>query len=190
MARLTKDQTRKKLRDAVVAEAIERGFSATSVGGVVKRAKVSAGTVYVHFENKDDMLQKVYMEIKTEFHAAMVAAKSEPSSAAMIRRMWFDMFDFVARQPSDFLYLEYGNSAQILTPEQQEQTRKMGQEISEMLQQGVDDGTLADLGVDVISLLLVSPAMQLARRAVQSGQQVPEQLTARVFDRVWRAIAA
>jgi len=190
MPRLTKDQTRSKLRNAVVAEAIERGFSATSVAGVVKRAKVSAGTVYVHFENKDGMLQKVFLEIKTEFHATMVGAKAEANSADMIRRMWFDMFAFVGKQPSDFLYLEYGNSARILTPAQEEQTLKMTAEISEMLQQGINDGTLADIGVETLSLLLVAPAMQLARRAVLSNQPISTATTELVFERIWRAIAA
>lgn len=190
MPRLTKEQTRSKLRSAVVAEVIERGFSATSVGDVVKRAKVSAGTVYVHFESKDDMLQKVFMEIKTEFHAAMIAAKSEANSAAMVRRMWFDMFAFASNQPSDFLYLEYGNSARILAPEQEDMAHKMTVEIGDMLQQGIDDGTLADIGVDTISLLLVAPAMQLARRAVLSDKPIPARLTELVFDRIWRAISA
>jgi len=45
MPRSSKDETRAKLRRAVVAEAIEKGFGAVSVAGVVQRARVSAGTV-------------------------------------------------------------------------------------------------------------------------------------------------
>ena len=63
MPRLSKSETREKLRDALVAEVVENGISSLNVAGIVSRAKVSAGTIYVHFENKDDMLRKVYMAV-------------------------------------------------------------------------------------------------------------------------------
>lgn len=190
MARKTKDQTRRKLRDAVVAEAVEKGFSAASVAGVVARAHVSAGTVYVHFKNKDDMLQQVFLEIKSEFHAIMVAAKAEPDSAAMIRRMWFDMFDFVAAHPAEFLFLDTGSSARFLAPTQEAQVHQFSLEINDMLRSGVADGTLADLDAGTLSLLLVAPAMQMARGAVLSGKALPTDHLDVVFARVWRSIAA
>lgn len=186
---MTKDQTRKKLRDAVVAEAIEHGFSATSVAGVVQRAGTSAGTVYVHFRSKEDMLQKVFLEIKNEFHATMMDAQGATNSASMVEQMWINMFAFVRAQPADFLYLEFGNSARILTPSQEQDAARMTAEIAQMLQTGIDDGTLADVGVDVISLLLVSPALQLARQSVQHGRAIPQSTIDIMFDRVWRAIA-
>lgn len=189
MPRMTKDETRRKLRRAVVSEAVEKGFGALSVSGVVNRAKASAGSVYVHFENKEDMLQKVFLEIKREFHAIMVQARSEPSSAAMIRRMWFDMFGFVAAHPSDFLFLEYGNSARILTDPQQAEVQQMDQDISRMLARGVDDGTLAPLDLGLISILLVAPATQLARSALLNDMAIPPELVETTFQRVWLSIA-
>lgn len=190
MPRMTKAQTRQKLRDAVVAEAVDRGFGAFSVGGVVERAKVSAGTVYVHFDSKEDMLQQVFLEVKAEFHAIMVRSRTAPTSAAMIRAMWFDMFAFVAANPAKFLFLEYGNSARFLTPEQDLHVHSMSIEINDMLRSGIRDGTLADLDAATMSLLLVAPAMQLARSAVAQGTEIPKQQLEDIFARVWRSIAA
>lgn len=189
MPRTSKDSTRKKLREAVVAEAVENGIGSLSVAGVVDRAKVSAGTVYVHFHTKEDMLQQVFLEIKREFHEIMLRSKSEETSQAMIRRMWFDMFDFVADKPQDFLFLEYGNSARFLTPEQEKEAHQMYAEIGEMLQRGIDDGTLAQLDVTLISMLLVAPAMQLARSAVLKDKRLAQTVVETTFDRVWRSIA-
>jgi len=185
-----KEKTRAKLRDAVVAEAIEQGFGSVSVSGVVKRAQVSAGTIYVHFENKDDMLQKVFLEIKREFHAIMRLANEEPQSDKMIRRMWFDMFAFVSEHPSDFLFLEYGSAAHFLTPEQQSEVNGMYEEINAMIQRGIEDGTLVPLHVSTVSLLLVAPAMQLARSAALTGSTIPSDIVVQTFERVWRSISA
>jgi len=185
-----KDKTRAKLREAVVADAVERGFGAVSVAGVVNRAKVSAGTVYVHFDNKEDMLQKVFLDIKREFHAIMLCARDELRSDEMIRRMWFDMFDFVSKHPSDFLFLEYGSAAHFLDSEQKKEVDGMYGDINDMIRRGVEDGTLVQLDISVVTLLLVSPAMQLARSAVLTATPIPPVTVAKTFEQVWRSIAA
>lgn len=190
MPRTTKDQTREKLRNAVVAEAVENGFGAVSVAGVVKRAHVSAGTVYVHFANKDDMLREVYMEIKAEFHEAIMRAADIAEPAEMIRAMWFNVFDFVGARPQELLFLEFGSAAKILTPEQQAIADGYGTEIAALLRRGVDMGVLAPLDPDVLSLLLVSPAMQLARRAILTGAELSPTTIEQTFERVWLSIAA
>jgi AcrR family transcriptional regulator len=189
MPRLTKKETRIKLRDALVAEVVENGISALNVAGIVTRAKVSAGTVYVHFENKDDMLRQVYMELKADFHSAITENQGATDSAQLVRDMWFAMFDFVRTRPQDFLFLDYASAAKILSPEQQEITDKYAAEIAALLKRGVDDATLADLDTSLLSLLLVAPAMQLARSAVLSGQAIPETLIEQTFERVWLSIA-
>lgn len=188
MPRTTKDQTRRKLRDAVVSEAVEMGFPQASIAGVVRRARVSAGTIYVHFENKDDMLRKVYMEVKSDFHARLLAAHVAPDSAAMIRQMWFAMFDFVTEKPEQFLFLDYGSAAKILTPEQQQVVDGYAADIAELMRRGVNDGTLAPVETGILSLLLTAPAMQLARQSVISGRPVPQDILETTFERVWRSI--
>jgi len=188
MPRTSKNKTRKKIREAVVAEAIQNGFGSLSVAGVVDRAKVSAGTIYVHFQSKEDMLQQIFLEVKHEFHNIMLQSSNEATSAAMIRRMWFDMFEFVSEKPKDFLFLEYGNSAQFLTEDQEKEAGKLYAEIGELLQRGIDDGTLVKLDVSIISLLLVAPAMQLARSAVLHDRKLNSVVIATTFERVWRSI--
>ncbi len=81
------------------------------------------------------------------------------------------------------------SAAKILSPEQQAITDKYAADIAALLKRGVDDGTLADLDTSLLSLLLVAPAMQLARSAVLSGQKIPETLIEQTFERVWLSIA-
>ena len=189
MARLSKEETRRKLRDALVAEVVENGMSSVNIARIVERAKVSAGTVYVHFENKDDMLRQIYMELKAELHACITQHRAQSDSARLVREMWFGMFRFVRDRPHDFLFLDYATAAKILLPEQQAIAHGYGDDIAALLRRGVVDGTLADLDPGLLSLLLVAPAMQLSRSAVLSRQPIPETLVEQAFDRVWLSIA-
>ncbi|MCE0505187.1 TetR/AcrR family transcriptional regulator [Roseivivax sp. GX 12232] len=185
----SKDRTRRKLQDAVVAETVEHGIAAISVAGIVKRARVSAGTVYVHFADKDDMLRQVYLQLKSEFHDSVTRGRDQADSAALVREMWFGMFDFVRARPQDFLFLEYASTAKLLLPEQQAVADGYAADIAALLRRGVEDGTLAPLEDGLLSLLLVAPALHLARGAVIAGQPITTETITRTFERVWLSIA-
>lgn len=190
MARPTKDQTAKKLRDAVVAEAVETGIGAVGVSAVVARAGVSAGTIYVHFQNKEDMLAQVYMQVKAELHARVTDVPDATTTSEMIRAMWVNLFAFVREQPQHFLFLEFCSTAKLLTPDQQRVVDGYTDEIGAVLQRGIDDGTLAPLDRRFLTLMLIAPAERLARRAVLSGETVSTETIEQIFDRVWLSISA
>jgi AcrR family transcriptional regulator len=50
-------QTVRKLLEAALAEFDERGFQAARVDDIVRRAKISHGTFYLYFLNKDDLFR-------------------------------------------------------------------------------------------------------------------------------------
>lgn len=171
-------------------EVAEKGIGSVAMGPVAKRAGVSPGTIYLHFENKDDLLQTIYLNLKREFHATVVAPKDETDSAVMIRQMWNNMFDFVAKDPFGFLFLESGSLSQILTSEQSQQIAHMPLEIAALLQRAIDDGTLADLPVSTVIVMLVAPAMHLARHRLLQGNNIMQDELDRTFERVWLSISA
>lgn len=189
MKRPSRDVVKERIRSGLVRVVAKQGIGGTSIGAVAKEAGVSAGTIYLHFEDKPDLLQKVYLQIKAEFHSIMVAAKCEADSKTMIRRMWRDMFKFTTAHPLDFLFIEYAGAAQVLTEDQARHVAGFQVEIAAMLQRAIDDGTLARLPVATVTTLLVAPAMHLARMSALSNVPVdPSQLDL-TFDRIWISIA-
>ncbi len=189
MARLSKDEIQLKIRDAVVDTVVKNGAGAASVGEIAKHARVSAGTIYLHYENKEDMLQKVYLQVKTEFHALMMASKTEQSSEAMIKRMWFDMFAFAEAHPLDFQFIEDAGMVSTLTLNQRKQVTAMGSEINDLVQRSIDDRTLDEMPVPVAVNLLIGPALLLAKKRASGGSGASRDVVDQTFERVWRAVA-
>ena len=190
MPKTSKEQTAKRLRDAVVAEAVENGIGAVGVSAVVNRAEVSAGTIYVHYKNKDDMLARVYMDIKAELHACVTDVPDATDTGRTIRAMWFNFFAFANEKPQHFLFLEFCSTAKLLTPDQQRVVDGYTDEIGAVLQRGIDDGTLAPVDRRFLTLMLIAPAERLARRAVLSGETVSTETIEQIFGRVWLSISA
>jgi len=55
----------------------ERGFHGTPMSMIADKAGVGAGTIYRYFENKEDLILQLYLEIKRETGKALLAGYSE-----------------------------------------------------------------------------------------------------------------
>jgi len=97
---------------------------------VAREAKVSAGTLYLHFDNRTDMLQKTYMNIKRSFYASLMRACTGPDTAKKLRQIWMAMFAYVQKQPETFLFIDNTGAFQILSQSQASETRQLQQDIT------------------------------------------------------------
>ena len=68
-----KDQDKQTaLFEATVKTVNEMGFVAASVSKIAKEANVSPATLYVYYDNKEDLLVSTYIEIKKNFSRAIL----------------------------------------------------------------------------------------------------------------------
>lgn len=190
MPRKSHPDTDKKIRRAVALVTAQQGISALSMGDVAKAAQVSPGTLYLRFENKQDMLQKTYLEIKRAFHEQLTEAASVPGSRARIRGLWQALFAFVEAEPDAFLFIDNAGAAQLLTGQQEDQVRAMQGTITTVLEEAIADGTLAPIPVKMAMTLLVAPAMHLARSLLEDNHPIRAAEVEATFERVWLSIRA
>jgi TetR/AcrR family transcriptional repressor of multidrug resistance operon len=86
----------------------ERGFRGTSMAAVAERAGVAAGTAYVHYDSKDELVIETYLEIKSGLSAAAVAGfDSDPDASPeqQFRRVWRNAYEYLAADPALARYL-------------------------------------------------------------------------------------
>ncbi len=65
MARVSREDRRDRILDAATKVFAKRGFFAAQVADVAKRAGVAAGTVYLYFKSKDDILLSLFERTMT-----------------------------------------------------------------------------------------------------------------------------
>src|SRR5690348_1078975 len=68
-------RTHKLLQEAMIALIAERGFDAITVGDIADRAMVNRATFYRHYEDKYDLVAKIFEETANELIDNM---KSQP----------------------------------------------------------------------------------------------------------------
>src|SRR5262245_18884267 len=61
-------RTRKMLRDAMIAIAIQKGFSSMTVNDIVELAMVNRATFYRHYQDKYDLVESYLDELYSELN--------------------------------------------------------------------------------------------------------------------------
>jgi AcrR family transcriptional regulator len=69
---LKKIAKRADILEAALALASENGLNDTPMSVLAKRAGVAAGTIYLYFPGKTELLNELYKELNSRIHAAMV----------------------------------------------------------------------------------------------------------------------
>jgi TetR/AcrR family fatty acid metabolism transcriptional regulator len=67
MARTSSGEKRERILDAAVVEIARRGYGATTVAMIARRAGVADGTIYLYFRNKDDILAQLFARAMGRF---------------------------------------------------------------------------------------------------------------------------
>lgn len=82
---------------AALESFVERGYAATKLAEVARRAGVSKGTLYLYFRDKEDLFRAVVdrMAVPTVERGEAMAAGFEGSAADLLRALLLDWWDLI-----------------------------------------------------------------------------------------------
>lgn len=186
----TKDENK---RHAISHAAIElvytEGLVNTSMSKIAKKAGVSPSTIYVYFENKDDMLNKLYLYAKEIFFSALLKDIDLNDSIVAISRKTFDNFHrFAKKEPVIFLFAEQFVNSPQLAYGTKEAVDKLYIPLYTVLQRGIDEGLLRQVHPSILGTVFMAPSMFLFKQTHDSGIKLSKQILDTLFDMTWTAI--
>jgi len=177
-------------RAAAVRAALRRlvarnGFHGASMSAVAAEAGVAAGTAYVHYASKDDLVLAAYLEVKRELGTAAVA-DLDPTAAAEARflHMWHRIHRHLAADPDRARFLIQVNGSPYARTAHEMAMATDGDPM--MAEAAKPDMTskLVSLPPEVLYDLGFGPAVRLAAE----GKRVPTSVLNTLAQACWRAI--
>jgi AcrR family transcriptional regulator len=131
-------------RDAICKAAldlfVERGVDATSTRAIAEQADAAEGTLYRHFEGKDDLVRHLFEESARQFHAVLSEAAGAGSTPReKIARMVRSIFRFADENPQAFSYLLAVDGSLLQRIETTQKPLPM-QLFVQVLEEGIDAG--------------------------------------------------
>ncbi|MBA5639130.1 TetR/AcrR family transcriptional regulator [Duganella sp. LX20W] len=162
-----KDARPQELLAAALGQFVERGFAATRLEDVARRAGVSKGTLYLYFENKEELFKAVVREhiVNAIGEAEQSVAEFDGHSGELLRAIlmrWWDQIGATQLAGITKLMMAEANNFPDLAQFYNEEVIERGNRlISSVLVRGVARGEFRPLDPDVMTPVLTAPVLML-----------------------------
>jgi AcrR family transcriptional regulator len=112
------DKKRKALLNATLKLVNNNGFHDAPMSKIAKMAAVSPATIYIYFENKQDLINQLYLEVKAEFSAyAFKNYNEEQCIKDSFKQVWMNIADFKLNQIEASNFLSQCDNAPMIDEE-------------------------------------------------------------------------
>ncbi len=163
-----KDARPQELLAAALDLFVDRGYAATRLEDVARRAGVSKGTLYLYFENKEELFKAVVRENIVDVIGKAesdVAAAPEASCRELLRVMllkwWSEVASTRAAGLAKLIMAEAGNFPEIARFYNDEVIERGNALVASILRRGAASGEFVALDPDTMTRVLTAPVIML-----------------------------
>jgi AcrR family transcriptional regulator len=147
--------TKDKILEAMLEVVAEKGIEGSSMSLVVKRSKVSAGSIYHHFESKDAILEELYSVLKQQMGMALTERiHSKDSYKEKFEKYWKSLFDFYSNNESKFRVLELCHNSPSFSERVKQRNEVYYLPVVQFLQDGIERELLRKMDLNLMVSLV------------------------------------
>ena len=177
------------LFEATVKLVNEIGFASSSVSKIAHEAGVSPATIYVYYQNKEELLVSTYTDIKRNMSEAVLKNFDNKQSVRDIfRHVWFNMFHYISNHRDYFEFAEQFSNSPYSLLVNKEDVEKYFEPVITVLQTGIDEKILKDVNLDILGAFIFYPIMILANSRLCQNFDLNEENIDSAFTLAWDAI--
>lgn len=187
-----KPDKRDEILQAALELIAERGFHASPMAELAKRARVGAGTIYRYFENKEVLIAELYRELEKRIYPVLLGNyQADRSIPERFLRLGRTLLQYFIAHPLDFRYLEqFHNSPFGVAHRRAKLLGQTGQRdvYRELFLEGVASGAMKELPLPMLYALAFGPLFSVARDHILGFVALDEALTTRTIEACWDAV--
>ncbi len=149
-------------KDAILKSVLKlvnrEGFYHLNMKKIAQEAGVAAGTIYVHFKGKEELINELYKMVAHDFQQYVLQGLKEGSSH---KEVFFDMLgnalDFFVNEPDSFSFMEQYAYSPFLFKETQEENFQLLQPIYKIMREAKKQKMVKDLPEAMLVSLIYGP---------------------------------
>lgn len=164
----------------------EEGLENLSMQKLAQAANISPRTIYLKYENKEDLLIKLFVdEVLVAYEKAILQGFDETMEFAEgVHKLWQNGFRYLKNNRYAFSLLQYGKTTPLLNKAYAERNIQQGQffsPIHQFLKKQVKKGIIKNLPFEVQRALLFAPLLDLMNEYFEHTDRPKQIITDRVL---------
>ena len=185
-----KDEKKEKaIFDAAIGLITANGFADTSMSKIAKTADVSPATIYVYFENKEDMLNKTYSHVKREMATALAKGlKPELSVEEAFKIIWNNFYKYTVNNSVKFSFTEQFANSPIVDRIRREEGMSYFLPLFEWFERGKREKVFKNLSVEIFAAFAFAPLIGLVKQHFCGDVVLDNKMLKTVYEITWTAV--
>lgn len=162
-----KDDRPAELTSAALELFVEKGYAATRLEDVARRAGVSKGTLYLYFSSKEELFKAVVREgiVPKLGEAEQLIHAYQGSSADLLRdimrRWWLELGATKLAGITKLMMAEAGNFPELARFYHDEVIQRANAMLTAAMKRGIDRGEFRELNLDYAARICCAPMVML-----------------------------
>jgi AcrR family transcriptional regulator len=167
-----------------------RGFHNTPMSAVAKESGVSTGIIYHYFASKEELIVELYKEIKYKLIQNVVSDYSEQVPyRERFRLWWHKLIHYYIDHPKEANFLEQFENSPYYKPNIQEIfLDDLTPFITSFFMQGMQEGVLKNMQLEISSELSFGVAIALAKRHIRGEINLDDEMIDAAGNASWDAL--
>lgn len=180
-------------RNALIKATIElvnnNGFHATPMSKIAKMANVSPATIYLYFENKQDLVNKTYIEVKAlytkyAFDTYNVAMPVEEG----FEIIWKRIADFKLKECKNAFFLAQCDNTPMIDEASRQEGIKHLQPLLDLWERGKKEGIIKPLSNYLLYAYAINPLSFLMISQKRGAFNLTENHIEEAYQSAWSSI--
>lgn len=182
------DNKHQAICDAAIELITKNGFADTSMSKIARAAGVSPATIYVYFENKEELLNNIYLFVKQEMSTALLQSVGENLSVAeAFKIIWNNFYRYAAENPVRFAFTEQFANSPIV---ERCRAESMGfyKPLIDWFERGKEEQVFKDIPLEIFIAFTFSPLTGLIKEHFSGEIVLDEKTLETTFEIAWDAV--
>ncbi|WP_321827463.1 TetR/AcrR family transcriptional regulator [Maribacter dokdonensis] len=180
-------------RNALINATIELvnndGFHATPMSKIAKMACVSPATIYLYFENKQDLVNKTYLEVKSSYTAYAFATYDETMSVKEgFEVIWKRIAEFKLKEYAYAMFLAQCDNTPMIDEESRQEGIRHLQPLLDVWKRGIKEGVIKPMSDYMLYAYAINPLSFLTIAQNRGALVLDDKQLELAFEAAWSSI--
>ncbi|MBX9808568.1 MAG: TetR/AcrR family transcriptional regulator [Flavobacteriaceae bacterium] len=190
MAKLQKSIDKSNaLINATIKLVNNNGFHATPMSKIAKMADVSPATIYLYFENKQDLVNQTYIEVKAKYTAYVFKTFNEDMPVETgFELIWKRIADFKLKESENAMFLAQCDNTPMIDEESRQEGIKHLQPLLDLWARGKKEGIIKPISDYLLYAYSINPLSFLMMSQKRGAINLDKTHLEEAYQSAWNSI--
>jgi AcrR family transcriptional regulator len=168
----------------------EKGFKETSTANISQLAGVATGTLFLYFENKEELINRLYLESKEEFaNYTRQSLEEEKTLKAELRHVWDRWMFWTIAHPEKAGFMLYFSASPFISKMTKEASMTNLSFINVLIKKALAGKQLAALSPELLTPVITGQMVTMGKILLkQPDKKIRDLWSAQGFEVMWKGI--